>query len=38
MFRRLRHIYAYLFRRRRIENELDEEIRSCFELTVDRFL
>src|SRR3954454_3660745 len=36
MFRRLKHVCDYLFRRRRVEDELDEELRSSFEMIVDR--
>jgi predicted permease len=36
MIRRLRHIAAYVFRRRRLEDSLDEELRTSFELYVDR--
>jgi putative ABC transport system permease protein len=38
MFRRLRYFYEYLLRRRRFEDELDEELRSSFDLVVDRFV
>ncbi|MBZ5624545.1 MAG: permease prefix domain 1-containing protein, partial [Acidobacteriia bacterium] len=37
MFRRLRHLFDYLFRRSRLEDELDEEVRSSFEMLADRF-
>jgi hypothetical protein len=37
MFRRLTHLFQYLFRRRRLEDDLDEELRSSFDLVVDRF-
>jgi predicted permease len=37
MFGRLRHTFEYLFRRRRVEDELDEELRSSFEMVVDRY-
>ena len=37
MFRRLACLYDYLFRRGRLEAELDEELRSSFEMVVDRF-
>lgn len=36
MIRRLRHLFEYLFRRRRLEDGLDEELRSSFEMIVDR--
>ena len=38
MFRRLRHLFTSLFRRRQLEDELDEELRSSFEMVVDRFV
>ena len=38
MFRRLAHIFEYLFRRRRLEDDLDEELRTSFEMIVDRFV
>jgi len=38
MFRRLRHLFEYFFRRRRLEDDLDEELRSSFEMIVDRFV
>jgi predicted permease len=37
MFRRLTHLFEYLFRRRRLEDDLDEELRSSFDMIVDRF-
>ena len=37
MFRRLGHLFDYLFRRRRLEDDLDEELRSSFETVVERF-
>jgi len=37
MFRRFTHLFEYLFRRRRLEDDLDEELRSSFEMIVDRF-
>ena len=37
MFRRFTHLFDYLFRRRRLEDDLDEELRSSFEMIVDRF-
>ncbi len=37
MFSRLRHLFEYLFRRRRLENDLDEELRSSFEMIAGRF-
>src|SRR4051812_45428414 len=36
MFRRLRHLLDYTFRRRRVEDELDEELRSSLEMMVER--
>ncbi len=42
MFQRTIHrmacAFAYLFRRRRFENELDEELRSSFETMVEQFM
>jgi hypothetical protein len=38
MFRRLASMFEYLFRRRRLEEDLDEELRSSFEMVVDRFV
>src|SRR4051794_713253 len=38
MFRRLAHTLQYLFHRRRLEDCLDEEIRTSFEMTVDQFI
>src|SRR5215471_15104261 len=38
MLRRLRQLYNELFRRRRVEDELDEEVRSSFEMIVDQFV
>src|ERR1700691_1747074 len=38
MFRRLAHLFEYLFRRRRLEDDLDEELRSSFDMIVDRFV
>jgi predicted permease len=38
MFRRLRHLFQCLFRRRHLEDELDEEVDSSFEMTVDRLV
>ena len=38
MLRRLRHLFDYLFRRRRLEDELDEEVDSSFDMMVDRFV
>ncbi len=38
MFRRLACLFEWLFRRRRLENELDEELRSSFEMIVDRYV
>jgi predicted permease len=37
MFRRLTHLCEYFFRRRRLEDDLDEELRTSFEMVVDRF-
>ena len=37
MFRRLTHLCEYFFRRRRLEDDLDEELRTSFEMLVDRF-
>lgn len=37
MFRRLGYMIEYLFERRRLEDDLDEELRSSFEIIVDRF-
>ena len=36
LFRRLACLFEYLFRRRRLEDDLDEELRSSFEMIVDR--
>ena len=38
MFRGLVHLLEYLFRRRRLEDDLDEELRSSFEMMVDQFV
>ncbi len=38
MFRRLARLFEYWFRRRRWEHDLDEEVRSSFEMTVDRLV
>ena len=38
MFHRLGHLLASLFRRRQLEDDLDEELRSSFEMIVDRFV
>src|SRR5258707_639546 len=38
MLRRLACCFEYLFRRRRLEDCLDEEIRSSFEMTVDQYV
>ncbi|MBZ5596094.1 MAG: ABC transporter permease [Acidobacteriia bacterium] len=38
MFRRLGHLFEYFFRRRSLEDDLDEELRSSFEMVVDRFV
>jgi putative ABC transport system permease protein len=37
MFRRLTHLFEYLFRRRRLEDDLDEELRSSFDMIAGRF-
>src|SRR5580704_11814832 len=38
MFRRLKLLFEFLLRRRRLEDDLDEELRSSFEIIVDRFV
>src|SRR5690242_3570637 len=38
MLRRLACLRDYFFRRRRLEDELDEELRSSFEIVVDRLV
>jgi predicted permease len=38
VFRRLACTLEYLFRRRRLEEDLDEELRSSFEMVVDQFV
>src|SRR5579863_7358827 len=38
MFHRPGHLLASLFRRRQLEHDLDEELRSSFEMIVDRFV
>lgn len=38
MFHRLAHLLASLFRRRQLEDDLDEELRSSFEMVVDRLV
>jgi predicted permease len=38
LFRRTRHLFDYLFRRRRLEDDLGEELRSSLEMTVDRLI
>ena len=38
MFRRLACLWEWLFRRRRLEDDLDEELRSSFEMIVDRLV
>ena len=38
MFHRFRYLFANFFRRRQLEDELDEELRSSFEMVVDRFV
>lgn len=37
MFRRIACLFEYLFRRRRIEDDLAEELRTSFEMLVDQF-
>src|SRR5262249_44089485 len=36
MFRRLACLFAYLFHRGRLEDDIDAELRSSFEMLVDR--
>jgi predicted permease len=36
MLGRLKHTFEYLFHRRRVEDELDAELRASFEMVVDR--
>src|SRR5438105_584724 len=36
--RRLRHLFDHLFRRRRLEDQLDEELHSAFEMMVDKLI
>src|SRR6266496_2710948 len=38
MLRRPACLFEYLFRRRRLEDDLDEELRSSFEMIVDQFV
>jgi predicted permease len=38
MLRRIPHFFAFLFRRRQLEDDLDEELRSSFEMIVDRLI
>jgi len=38
MFSRFRHLFNNLFRRRRVEDELQEEIRSSFDILVERYI
>src|SRR5580698_1196810 len=38
MFRRLFGLFEYLFRNRRLEEDLDEELRSSLEMIVDQFI
>ncbi len=38
MFRRPAALFEYLFRNRRLEEDLDEELRSSFEIIVDEFV
>ncbi|HEY1305111.1 MAG TPA: FtsX-like permease family protein [Vicinamibacterales bacterium] len=37
MLRKLRHLFEYLVHRRRVDDELDEELRAAFETLVERF-
>lgn len=37
MLRRIANLFQYFFHRRRLEDDLDEELRSSFEILVDRF-
>ena len=37
MLRKLRHLFEYLVHRRRVDDELDEELRAAFEILVERF-
>ena len=38
MLRRLRHLFDHLLHRRRVEDELNEEVEASFAMTVDRFV
>jgi putative ABC transport system permease protein len=38
MLGRLKHTFDYLFRRRHLEYELEEELRSAFDMVVDRYV
>jgi putative ABC transport system permease protein len=38
MIGRLRHTFECLFQRRRVEDDLDEELQSSFEMVVDRYV
>ena len=38
MLRRLRHLFDHLIHRRRVEDELNEEVEAIFAMTVDRFV
>jgi len=38
VFLRVANLWKYLFRRRRLEDELDEELRSSFDMTVERHI
>ena len=38
MLRRLRHLFDHLSHRRRVEDELHEEVEASFAMTVDRFV
>jgi putative ABC transport system permease protein len=38
LFSRARALFDTLFRRRRVEEQMDAEVRSCFEILVDRYL
>ena len=38
MLRRLRHLFDHVLHRRRVEDELNEEVEASFAMTVDRFV
>src|SRR6266540_692042 len=38
MLRRAKHLIDYFFRRHRLEEDLDEELRSSFEMVVEQFV